>query len=1490
MRHLKKHSKIRLVLKTIFSTGVCLVAFLAAQTVFGQTTLISSTINNGGFESGATGWTIANASQTNQWFIGSTSVCSGSNAAFVGTASTNNTYTNSVSSVVHLYRDVTFPAGQTFINLSFDYKGQGESTYDYMSVFLVSTATTPVAGTTLTTGQIGLTYYNLVGSCTNYSISIPGSAAGTTQRLVFTWRNDASLGSNPPATLDNVTIISSIPPPPNCAIINSPGNGSTGICTSGNTFTWSAPSGGGAPAGYKLFFGTNFPPTNIVNGTNLGNVLSYTAPALTANTTYYWQIVPTNAVGDATSCTVLSFSTGSTCVLQNAGGTISACSATYFDSGGPTGNYSNSENNTVTICPSSAGQYVQVVFSSFDLESCCDNLKIYNGNSTAAPLLGTFTGTNLPCNITSSASNGCLTFQFYSDGSIVYPGWQATISCVASAGSSLPGSICSNAPVITSPFTGIGHNTACYGNDYTNSSTGSCGTLYESGEDRVYAYVASGSECLSISITNASTSYIGYQVYNGCPGSAGTTCLGSKGGSTSIGGSVAIPAAGTYYIVVDTWASPTSASYDISIVSSGSTPANDLPCNAIPLPLNVNTTGTNSCAGGASEPGVPTCWTSGSLNTVWYSLVVPSSGRIRVRTSLGSLANTQIALYSGSCTSPVYVACNTDAPACGTSYYYNSELIVSSLSVGATYYLRIDGSGDLTGTFDVMVVDDAIGFPPSMGQECINPSPVCAQTILVGNPGYQAYGNNCDFQGGGSNCLASGERGTAWYSIPINVNGTLNLDIIPNDWPGAPSTGGTDYDFAIWKITGSGATSCSAISSGATPVRCNYSYLGLTGLNGASAGTSPTAYPGFGGAYEAGLTVVAGEVYLLVISNFSNSTSGFTLNFGTGSPVAFTGTASSVVWTGGTNTQWAIPTNWGGCNSPVCGVSATINPAAFNQPTLVAGNHYVKDLTINSGSSLTLLAGAVLHICGDYLNQGSLIANPASTIMFDNASVNQNISGALTGSNRFPNLVITKTGGQVLLNSNIDIGGTFTTSNNTSVFNSNGKYIKLAGNFNNANGNSTFLNTSTSGTLEFRGNSAQTYNQGATNLDLNFVLMNHSGTGLTLNTLMNIKSVTGSLTLTAGKIITGINEVRVFNRTATSVSVGNVSSYVQGYLRRYINATGSYDFPVGEAVRGYERANIALSSNSNIDNLLASFVIYSSLPGPLGLSECLATYNLNALDDGKWIINAFNAGLSQITGTAIYNMTLYNRLGSYTNAGGANGWTIMKDPIGSGAWGLDGNCVAASTVNMVMRTGMSGFSHFGTAQSTVPLPIELLIFEGHEQDGKNYISWTTASEVNNDYFLLMHSRDGNLFKKLERLNGAGNSSHELEYQYIHSKPERGYNYYQLTQVDYDGTAATSEIILINNEGDKSIVQYLFPNPNAGKVSVRLTSSSLRDYDIEVLDLPGNIVYSTHAVLEKNKSSLEIDIRHLSNGVYFLKITPYGTEHFSIHRIILDAGK
>jgi len=109
----------------------------------------------------------------------------------------------------------------------------------------------------------------------------------------------------------------------------------------------------------------------------------------------------------------------STCAMQ-------ACADTLYDSGGPAWNYYHNENTTYTIAPPGATS-LSVQFHSFQLENGYDTLWIYDGSSTAAPLIGAFTASNSPGAI--QASGGSLTFRFRSDVGVSAPGWMATYEC-----------------------------------------------------------------------------------------------------------------------------------------------------------------------------------------------------------------------------------------------------------------------------------------------------------------------------------------------------------------------------------------------------------------------------------------------------------------------------------------------------------------------------------------------------------------------------------------------------------------------------------------------------------------------------------------------------------------------------------------------------------------------------------------------------------------------------------------------------------------------------------------------------------------------------------------------------------------------------------------------------------------------------------------------------------------------------------------------------
>lgn len=85
------------------------------------------------------------------------------------------------------------------------------------------------------------------------------------------------------------------------------------------------------------------------------------------------------------------------------------------------------------------------------------------------------------------------------------------------------------------------------------------------------------------------------------------------------------------------------------------------------------------------------------------------------------------------------------------------------------------------------------------------------------------------------------------------------------------------------------------------------------------------------------------------------------------------------------------------------------------------------------------------------------------------------------------------------------------------------------------------------------------------------------------------------------------------------------------------------------------------------------------------------------------------------------------------------------------------------------------------------LPVDLLSFKAIALHNAIKLTWTTATESDNDYFTLFRSPNG--FEYLElvgKVNGAGTSNIPITYTYIDDNPSNGINYYVLTQTDYNG--------------------------------------------------------------------------------------------------------
>ena len=89
-------------------------------------------------------------------------------------------------------------------------------------------------------------------------------------------------------------------------------------------------------------------------------------------------------------------------------------------------------------------------------------------------------------------------------------------------------------------------------------------------------------------------------------------------------------------------------------------------------------------------------------------------------------------------------------------------------------------------------------------------------------------------------------------------------------------------------------------------------------------------------------------------------------------------------------------------------------------------------------------------------------------------------------------------------------------------------------------------------------------------------------------------------------------------------------------------------------------------------------------------------------------------------------------------------------------------------------------------QQSTTLPITLLSFNAAAIKDGVYVEWSTASQINNDYFNIQKSLDGYEWENKVTIEGAGNSNTQIDYSWVDSNPSVGVSYYRLKQTDYNG--------------------------------------------------------------------------------------------------------
>ncbi|PLX00084.1 MAG: hypothetical protein C0594_16090 [Marinilabiliales bacterium] len=161
-----------------------------------------------------------------------------------------------------------------------------------------------------------------------------------------------------------------------------------------------------------------------------------------------------------------------------------------------------------------------------------------------------------------------------------------------------------------------------------------------------------------------------------------------------------------------------------------------------------------------------------------------------------------------------------------------------------------------------------------------------------------------------------------------------------------------------------------------------------------------------------------------------------------------------------------------------------------------------------------------------------------------------------------------------------------------------------------------------------------------------------------------------------------------------------------------------------------------------------------------------------------------------------------------------------------------------------------------------PLPVRLLSFTGECRNEGCALTWTTASETNNQYFIIERSWDAKDYISIGIEPGNGNTNDVSVYSF-NDNYNNASAYYRLVQVDYSGKKTYSYPVYVNCEAFTELEAEVYPNPCNGKLFLRLGQ------DIDEL-----LVYNSFGQLVKSDQKV-------SKGVHSYNLDDLSGDLYSI---------
>ena len=237
------------------------------------------------------------------------------------------------------------------------------------------------------------------------------------------------------------------------------------------------------------------------------------------------------------------------------------------------------------------------------------------------------------------------------------------------------------------------------------------------------------------------------------------------------------------------------------------------------------------------------------------------------------------------------------------------------------------------------------------------------------------------------------------------------------------------------------------------------------------------------------------------------------------------------------------------------------------------------------------------------------------------------------------------------------------------------------------------------------------------------------------------------------------------------------------------------------------------------------------------------------------------APFTSFTFTGLPSLTngLFANLSFQTDAAGGDTYAVMVSALGTGT-----NCL---NMQVLPKAVCASF-----------LPIDIVYFTVDNDNGKIMLSWSTVSELNNDFVNLERSYDGETFYSIATVLGTGNSDelkkYEVEDHNVLESASSSTAYYRLAQYDLNGQVHYSHIVSVELASQDDLLLQTIAGHSSG-IDVTVHSPNETNAVFEIVDLSGKMISSQSVALYKGYQSIEIATNNLGNGIYVMHVFQNG---------------